>query len=346
MKTTTIAIIGTLAILAASVAFHNLAPKDIDSVPEHIIHAFNKWSSKRTRLYGSPTELNYRLKVFHENYKIVKEYNEKKTSATFALNDFADLTKEEFAARYLQPVVSQDSYDSGNALESPIRAEQGLSQQIDNVDWRGRGCNTGIYTQGNCAAGYAIAAANSITYAWIANKGQSASQTSAQEIVDCSKGYGNSGCSGGYTNKAYDYVYYNGLSFEQAYGYTGSESGRCRGQSKGQFNIANYYKISRNDNDRLKAAVKQQPITVAVDASTWTYYNSGVYNGNNCSESKISHFVTVVGYGTQGGYNYWLIENSWGSGWGENGYVRLYRSVGTSSYPCGVSSNAFYPYFQ
>lgn len=356
MKPTTLAIIAVAAVLAATITFKS---SEQDSTPEHIIEAFKIWQSSRKRLYSTPKEQNFRLKAFRANYEKITAHNAKEGETyTMGLNDFADLTHEEFAARYLQKAISQDSYSRGSALDSPIMPEENLQQQFDNVDWSSKGCATGIYTQGNnCAAGYAIAAANAVSYALVANQGLQTTQSSAQEIIDCSKSRGNSGCNGGYTNNAFDYVYYNNLNTEQFYSYTGRETGYCRTsvsssspesnltqQVSKKFRISNHYKVSRDDNDRLKAAVKQQPVTSAVDASTWAYYNGGVFNGNNCRTDSITHFVTIVGYGTYSGYNYWLVENSWGQSWGINGYMMIVRYGGTGNQPCGIPSNVFYPY--
>lgn len=354
-----IALVTALATLLATAAYNHLNTNQMDNVPDHIVEAFNTWTSKHMKLYSSPEEQYFRLKAFHKNYNTVKAHNERNLSSKFALNKFADLTPKEFAAKYLQAPTPQKDFVMKNSLESPFEEDnkEVLTQQVDKVDWTARGCNTGIYAQGNCAAGYAIAAANAVTYASIAKRYRMTlqgslqqqpmtQQASAQEIIDCSSSYGDNGCSGGTANNAFDYVYYNGLSYESVYGYTGYESGRCRGQSPTQNKISNHYKVSRDNNGRLKAAVKQQPVTAAVDATTWQFYSSGVFHGSGCSESSISHFVTIVGYGYEDGQNFWKIENSWGSNWGSFGYVKLYRSTGSSSYPCGISSNVFYPYFR
>lgn len=336
--------LGLIAILISTIAFNTLYKETTNDIPREVVIAFNEWKQTQTRLYSTPSEQTHRLNVFYKNYKLVNEINSQNLSYTFALNDFADLTKEEFAAKYLSKAAPAKEFKLEGALEAP---KEHLKQQpVDNWDWSKNGCNTGIYKQGNCAAGYAIAAANAVTYAWFCNnKGQSI-QTSAQELVDCSANFGNTGCSGGYTTNSFKYIYSNGLSYESSYPYTGYQSGFCKGSTPSQYRISNYYQVDRNNNDKLKQAVRQQPITAAVDASTWQFYSGGAFDGNGCSTSSITHFVTVVGYGTISSRPVWKVENSWGNTWGEQGYLYIVRSSGYSSYPCGLPTNTFYPFFQ
>lgn len=347
MSKFTTTVITALAILAATVAFKNLNIKDEERLNKDIATAFSKWSLSQGRLYGSPKELSFRLKVFAESYKIVTEHNKKGASWQMGLNQFADMTDEEFAAKYLQAPATQESLTKSEPAEEQPGLGESLEQAIEFTDWSQKGCNTGIYSQGaSCKASYAIAAANAVTYAWVANRQSSASQTSAQEIIDCSKGFGNAGCTSGSTSAAFTYVFNNGLSFESVYPYTGTESGRCRGQSQTQFRIQNYYRVTQNNNDRLLAAVKQQPVTAAVDASGWKYYSTGIYDGRSCSSSRYNHFVTIVGFGADKyGKKYWKIEESLGGGFGQYGYVYVARNVGVSSFPCGLPTNVYYPYF-
>lgn len=340
------AILTAVAILTATSVFIQLDPQQNGKLPKEIVTAFTKWSSSEGRLYGSPKELSYRMTVFASNYNIITEHNKRQSSWKMGLNKFADLTEEEYKARYLQEPASQASLSSQGALSSNLGSIESLGQQVISVDWSQKGCNTGIYRQGDlCRAGYAIASANAVTYAWVANKRMAASQTSAEELLDCTYNFGNKGCDGGTTPASFQYVYKFGLSFESQYPYSGHESGSCKFQSPSQFRISNYYQVAPNNSQKLVSAVTQQPMTAAVDALGWRFYQTGIYDGSNCSTTMYNHFVTIVGFGNYQGVNYWKIEESNGQNWGQNGYLFVARSLGTGSFPCGLPANVYYPYF-
>ena len=100
--------------------------------------------------------------------------------------------------------------------------------------------------------------------------------------------------------------------------------------------------------EALKIAVATQgPISVAIDATAslqiWgsglQFHHRGVYYGTDCSSDFLNHAVTVVGYGTEDGQDYWLVKNSWGSDWGEEGYIKMSRNRNNN---CGIASNACY----
>ncbi|PHT66237.1 Vignain [Capsicum annuum] len=91
-------------------------------------------------------------------------------------------------------------------------------------------------------------------------------------------------------------------------------------------------------------AVANQPVSVAIDAnaSDFQFYSSGVFTGE-CG-TELDHGVTAVGYGeTSDGMEYWLVKNSWGTGWGENGYIRMQRNIDAEEELCGIAMQASYP---
>jgi len=96
----------------------------------------------------------------------------------------------------------------------------------------------------------------------------------------------------------------------------------------------------------MNAVAQTGPIAVSVDASAWSAYHSGIFDGCNQKKPDIDHAVTLVGYGVDNGQSYWLIRNSWSASWGENGYIRLARSsseeqkCGTDTTPCNGSACA------
>ena len=193
-------------------------------------------------------------------------------------------------------------------------------------------------------------------------KGGSLPSLSEQQLVDCS--YDNGGCSGGDPGNAFQYVVQNGgVASEDAYPYTSGSQGGGGGYDYGGFNggyngygsgcdsqkasdyaatISGYEQVQQSQ-DSLLEAVSQQPVAsvVAVDGQEFMFYSGGVYNGA-CAEST-NHVFTLVGYGTEDGSPYWLAKNSWGTSFGEEGYMKILRSPGDSESLCGVGTYALYP---
>jgi C1A family cysteine protease len=163
---------------------------------------------------------------------------------------------------------------------------------------------------------------------------------SPQEYIDCSGNFGNAGCGGGYVTGSLQYSTYYGLAYDRNYPYT-DRQGPCQGTT-GQFVPSSYYVIPQGNNDMIQQALNNQPLSVALDASQLQFYSSGIYNGP-CSTSRITHFMTLIGYGSHMGTNYWRLENSWGTNWGQLGYMFMQKYSGFGSAPCGLPNQVTYP---
>jgi C1A family cysteine protease len=168
---------------------------------------------------------------------------------------------------------------------------------------------------------------------------------SEQELVDCDSDSYNQGCNGGYMEKAFGFVKKNGgLTREKDYPYKGSQ-GRCdkTKEKKHSVTISGYENVPANDEKRLQAAVAKQPVSVAIDAGSYDFqfYSKGIFTGQ-CGY-QLNHGVTAVGYGNDGGRKYWLVKNSWGTGWGESGYIRMNRDSKDKQGICGIAMEASYP---
>merc|ERR1719464_1500143 len=150
---------------------------------------------------------------------------------------------------------------------------------------------------------------------------------SEQALVDCSGSYGNQGCNGGLMDNAFKFVKAKGIPAESSYPYTGRD-GNCK-------SFTSQTKLSTfTDVTDLETALVQQPISVAVDANKWSPYKGGVFK---CSgRVSLDHGVLLVGSYSE----YWVVKNSWGSSWGENGFIRLSKASGSN---CGITQAASYP---
>jgi len=111
-------------------------------------------------------------------------------------------------------------------------------------------------------------------------------------------------------------------------------------------NVAGYVQMPAGDEEFLREAVAAiGPISVAIDASstTFQFYKGGIYDEKKCSDIHLNHAVLLVGYGSDiVGKDYWIVKNSWGTSWGEEGYIRMSRN---NNNQCGIATESTYPIF-
>jgi len=229
--------------------------------------------------------------------------------------------------------------------ETPTEEE--LAALPASIDWRDAGVVTPVKDQGHCGSCWAFASTATIeSHAAIASG--SLKTLSTQQLVSCIPNPyacgGGGGCAGAITELAFNYVQLYGLTSEYKYSYSSyytGDSGVCTYDSvlpTAEVKVDGYIRLPENDPKALKHALATKgPIAVSVDASSWHLYESGVFNGCDYSANiDIDHAVVAVGYGTDEEFgDYWTIRNSWGTGYGENGYIRIAREAETL---CGTDS--------
>lgn len=167
---------------------------------------------------------------------------------------------------------------------------------------------------------------------------------SEQMLVDCDVNNGDKGCRGGIMEKAYNFIKKNGgITTAQDYPYVGKDEG-CKKLKAQELSvmIKGYETIKSKDEKSLQSAVAKQPVSVAIAAGfLFQLYGSGLYSGP-CG-THLNHAVTVVGFGEEDGRKYWIVKNSWGTDWGEDGYMRIERESKYKGGKCGIAKDSTYP---
>jgi len=300
--------------------------------------SFNSWINLHGKEYKSQNEYNYRLSVYRDNLAFIENHNRENHGFTVAMNQFGDLTKEEFGQLYLGMNV-----DASNLIQNSPFTVDPTYVRDDTVDWRTKGAVTPIKNQGQCGSCWAFSTTGSHEGMWQIKKGSLVS-LSKQNLVDCSGSYGNYGCNGGLIDSAFQYIIANGgIDTETTYKYT-AKDGTCK------FNKANvgatmtaFKDVQAKSEPALQNAISSLgPISVAIDAShsSFQFYSSGVYFEKACSPTQLDHGVLAVGYGTQSGSDYYIVKNSWGTSWGTQGYILMSRNKNNN---CGIATMSSYP---
>ncbi|CAK70412.1 unnamed protein product (macronuclear) [Paramecium tetraurelia] len=287
-------ILGTVLLLSAMVLQYESATP--------LANDHNSWMLKYNKQYYSLLEQEYRRQVFERNVKLVEETNKKQTDFVLEINEFADLTQEEFSIKYLQ----YDHQISNQQTQQLFKDGQDLNQEIDWSKYAGS-----VRNQGQCA-GYIF---NVLDLLDANNKIIKNNQNplSQQDLIDCSGSYGNQGCQGGFISGTLNYVKDKGLAYEKDYPTT-QTSGVCKNVQR-TFRISSY--ITVNNCDDLIKALSNSTVTVAVDATSWQFYKGGVLT--QCG-SSLNHNALLTGVTNDG---VWTLKNTWGTSWGEKGFIRL-----------------------
>ncbi|KAL9249551.1 Senescence-specific cysteine protease SAG39-like protein [Drosera capensis] len=300
-----------------------------------------EWMAQYGHIYSDEDEKERRFQIFKKNVKYIEDMNKLNKGFTIAINAFADLTNAEFLASrtgYKRQTVGLSSKKS-----TTFRYENN-SVLPASIDWRKKEAVNPIKDQGQCGSCWAFSTVASIEGITKIKTGKLIS-LSEQELVDCDMNGEDHGCHGGYVDNAFDYIIsMGGITTETNYPYTGTDD-KCNTKkaSKIAAKIISYEDVPVNNEAAMKKAVAHQPVSVAIDASddSFQFYSSGVYSGP-CG-TDLDHAVTVVGYGTENGVKYWLVKNSWGTSWGNKGYIKMQRDIRASEGLCGIAMDPSYP---
>nr|ABB88697.1 cysteine protease [Leishmania tropica] len=289
---------------------------------------FEEFKRTYRRAYGTVAEEQQRLANFERNLELMREHQARNPHARFGITKFFDLSEAEFAARYLNG-AAYFAAAKQHAGQHYRKARADLSAVPDAVDWRKKGAVTPVKDQGACGSCWAFSAVGSIESQW-ALAGHGLTALSEQQLVSCDDK--DNGCGGGLMLQAFEWLLrnMNGTMFtEDSYPYVSSSGYVPECSNSSQLvpgaRIDGYMTIESSETVMAAWLAKNGPISIAVDASSFMSYQSGVLT--SCAGDALNHGVLLVGYNRTGEVPYWVIKNSWGEDWGENGYVRVTMGV-------------------
>ncbi|MFS7920492.1 putative fruit bromelain [Helianthus anomalus] len=302
---------------------------------DNMIQRHEQWMARYGRAYKDDLEKETRFKIFKNNVAYIEAFNNAGNRAyKLSVNEFADQTNEEFKATrngFKFPSTPR----SGQT--TPFRYEN-VTVVPSSIDWRKKGAVTPIKDQGQCGR-HIMEAVGRFRQSLLPKESQESPR-------DCDRSGEDQGCEGGYMDDGFDFIVKNkGINTEAAYPYEAAD-GTCNTKKEGvaAAKITGHEDVPANSEAALLKAVAMQPVSVAIDAGDgdFQFYSSGVFNGT-CG-TELDHGVTAVGYGTSDdGIKYWLVKNSWGTVWGEEGYIRMQRDVEAKEGLCGIAMMASYP---
>jgi len=298
-------------------------------------NAFTRWMHENQKTYHHD-EFRTKFTTFKTNLNFINHHNTLGKSYTLKMNKFGDLTNAEFSRIY-----------NGLKITAPITPTTVISSPNPNApdswDWRTKGAVSAIKDQGQCGSCWSFSTTGSTEGCHQITTGTLVS-LSEQNLMDCSIPQGNQGCDGGLMTQAMDYIISNkGIDTEASYPYTAEDGTTCNyQQSNLGATLKSYTNVASGDEGALLSSVNMGPVSVAIDASqsSFQFYSSGVYNEPNCSSSQLDHGVLAIGWGTDSGTDYWLVKNSWGTSWGQAGYIWMSRNAGNQ---CGIATMATLP---
>lgn len=302
---------------------------------------FNEFLVKYNKSYSSTEEKQIRMKIFESNMKIAEELQKHdQGTAIYGASIFSDITPNEFKKKHLgyRPELKSDN-------NIPLaHADIPNIELPESFDWREHNVVTEVKNQGSCGSCWAFSVTGNVEGQY-AIKYKKLISLSEQELVDCDKL--DEGCNGGLQENAYRALeQIGGLELEKDYPYDGEDETCHFKKNMAKVKISSAVNITSNETQMAQWLVKNGPMAIAINANAMQFYMGGVSHPYNflCNKKNLDHGVLIVGYGIhryplfKKDMPFWIVKNSWGTNWGEQGYYRVYRGDGTCGLNTDVSS--------
>ncbi|XP_076922758.1 cysteine proteinase 15A-like [Bidens hawaiensis] len=327
-------------LLISTVAFDDSDPliRQVVPDPEQQIstdhhHLFSLFKTKFGKAYATQDMHDYRLSVFKANLRHAKRHQLLDPTAEHGVTKFSDLTPSEFQKTYLGLNKKVLAFPA-DAEHAPILPTSDLPEDFD---WRNLGAVTPVKNQGSCGSCWSFSTTGALEGSHFLQTGELVS-LSEQQLIDCDhecdpaeKNSCDSGCNGGLMNNAFEYILKSGgVQKESDYPYTG-KAGKCHfDKTKIAASVSNFSVIGTDEDQIAANLVKHGPLAIGINAAWMQTYIGKVSCPYICSKKRLDHGVLLVGYGSAGyapsrlkEKPHWIIKNSWGPNWGEDGYYKI-----------------------
>lgn len=270
---------------------------------------------------------------FLQNLRYIREHNSLGRSYKLGVTRFMHLSDGDWEGIF----HNMTKYLEDQRSESTTNEDLFLQASPSSWDWRDHGVTTPVKDQLSCGSCFSFSATETVETTWAIKSGKLL-VLSPQQVVDCSKL--NSGCNGGLQSRVYKYLENTEQCSESDYPYTGVD-GTCHSCKGAVPVLSGYTSLKAGDETGMGSAVLITSLAIAIqaDQKEFQMYKSGVLDFN-CGKD-LNHALTIEGYGTESGKDYWLVRNSWGTSWGEKGYVKMVRGKNL----CGLSNSVVFPKF-
>ena len=338
-----IAVFAVLAAVAMGAVAVQAHPEHIEALHEgsHFEH-FNNWMQEFKPAYVDDIEeVSKRFVIFSQNLDFIRKVNKQNLSYYLGLTTLADLTQEEYRNFYLNQAL-KNTVRSTATMETFSHANV---KAADKIDWRTKGAVTPVKNQGMCGSCWAFSTTGSVEGINFIKTGNLTS-VSEEQLVNCDKV--DHGCSGRLMDNAFKYIINNGgIDTEADFPYHAFSLWRTCPQDKESnhaVTISDFEDVPVNNKDALIQAISAQPVSVAIEADHFAFqhYSGGVITSDGCGD-QLDHGVLAVGFDTTTDTPFWLVKNSWGAAWGEEGYVRLAITVSDNQGECGIFEHPTFP---
>ncbi|CAA2990884.1 cysteine ase RD21A-like [Olea europaea subsp. europaea] len=321
---------------------HDMGPT-LQRSDDELMSLYESWLLTHGKAYNGIGEKERRFEIFKDNLRFIDEHNSVDREYKVGLNRFSDLTNEEYQSMFVGGRLNKKTRLMNGVNNDRYKFKAG-DKLPESIDWREKGAVASVKDQGQCGSCWAFSTVGAVEGINKIVTGELIS-LSEQELVDCDRSY-NQGCNGGLMDYGFEFIKKNGgIDTEEDYPYQ-AHDGTCDQNRKNArvVSIDGYEDVPENDEQSLRKALANQPVSVAIEAGgrAFQLYQSGVFTGR-CG-TQLDHGVVAVGYGSENGLDYWIVKNSWGPSWGESGYIRLQRNVAnTKTGKCGIAIEASYP---